>query len=108
MFSRYARHAEKSHFVTGSYVIQGSVGRSRPFFQAGAGIVHSSYRGYIQGSLNEKTPFEERETGIVVLFGAGATIDLGRSLFIRPQVRLYGHVGPTLTVLPGVAFGWRF
>lgn len=83
--------AEHRHFVTGSYVLQGKSGRSRPYFQVGAGVVSA-----------------EQDTSLAVVFGAGVTIDLWKSLFVRPQVRLYGHVGPTLTILPGVAFGWRF
>ena len=79
------------HFVTGSYVVGGQTGRTRPFFQAGAGLATS----------NGNTDF-------AAILGAGVTIDFRRSLFIRPQVRLYFHGGPTVTVAPLVAFGWRF
>jgi hypothetical protein len=79
------------HFVTGSYRFGPATGRARPFLQLGAGGA-----------------FGRGDSSLAVVIGAGATIDLRRSLFIRPEVRLYGHVGPTLTVVPLVAFGWRF
>jgi hypothetical protein len=75
------------HFLTASYVLQSRVGRARPFFEVGAGVMNDS---------------------LAVLFGAGATVSLRERWFIRPHVRLYGHVGPTLTVLPSLAAGYRF
>lgn len=99
---------DRRHFVTGSYVIQGSAGRTRPFFQIGAGIVHRSFQGYQTVGETKTLWFDERDTSFAAVFGGGATIDLTKSLFIRPQVRLYGHAGPTFTVLPSVGFGWRF
>lgn len=89
--ARYRTAAEGRHFATMSWVRRARAGRARPFFQAGAGVVHRSF-----------------DTSLAVLFAGGVTVDLGRSLFIRPEVRLYGHASPTLTLLPGVAVGWRF
>ncbi len=80
---------QRRHVLTGSYVIRGRTGGATPFFQIGAGI-------------------ESRYAGLAVLIAAGATIDIGKSLFVRPQVRLYGLTGPTLTFLPAVALGRRF
>jgi hypothetical protein len=79
------------HFVTGSYVFAGQTGRTRPFFQVGAGYAAARSDG-----------------SIAIVFAAGATFDIRRNLFVRPEVRLYGHVGPTITIVPLVAFGWRF
>jgi hypothetical protein len=96
------------HFVTGSYVIQGAAGRARPLFQIGAGIVRDSFRGYQVVGTNKTLWFAGTDTSFAALFGGGATINLGKSLFVRPQVRLYAHAGPTLTILPSVALGYRF
>lgn len=104
----YVGDSARRHFMTGSYVIQGAAGRTRPFFQIGAGIVHRTFRGYRVVGTTKTLWLDEKDTSLAVLFGGGATIDVGKSFFIRPQVRLYGHVGPTLTVLPSVGFGWRF
>ncbi len=104
----YVGDSAKRHFITGSYVIQGAVGRTRPFFQIGAGIVNQTFQGYRVVGTTKILWFDESDTSFAAVFGGGATIDLSRSLFVRPQVRLYGHVGPTLTVLPIVGFGWRF
>ncbi len=93
----HARGDENCHFATGSYVVQGTRGRTRPFIQIGAGVVRPT-----------SSTYEWSGTSFAVIFGGGATIGLWKSLFIRPQVRLYGHVGPTLTVLPSVAVGYRF
>jgi hypothetical protein len=78
------------HFVTGSYVFSGGTPRARPFFQLGAGVAAG-----------------HGDSSFAAVFAAGATIDLRRNLFLRPQVRLYGHVGPTVTIVPLVAVGWR-
>lgn len=104
----YLNDSAKRHFIIGSYVIQGSVGRTRPFLQIGAGIAHRTFQGYRVVGATKTLWFDEKDTSFAVLFGGGATIDVGKSFFIRPQVRLYGHVGPTLTLLPSVGFGWRF
>lgn len=91
-FSRFQFDYLKAgpHVITGSYVISGQTGRARPFFQIGGGWAQNG------------------DSSLAIVFGAGATIDVRRSFFVRPQVRLYGHVGPTLTVVPMVGFGWRF
>jgi hypothetical protein len=99
--------SENRHFITASYVIQGSKGRTRPFVQMGAGVVVQTFAPFFVGPFGRRIE-SSSDTSFAVVFGGGATVDIGRSFFIRPQVRLYGHVGPTLTVLPSVAFGWRF
>jgi hypothetical protein len=99
--------SQNRHFITGSYAVQGSMGRTRPFFQIGAGMVVQTFDPFFVGPLGRRID-PPNDTSFAVVFGGGATIGLGRSFFIRPQVRLYGHVGPTLTLLPSVGFGWRF
>ncbi len=84
------------HFVTGSYVAQGDKGRVRGFFQVGAGIARVSF------------PYGQSESSLVIVVGGGATIDIAKSFFVRPQVRVYGYVGPALAILPSVGVGWRF
>jgi len=91
------------HFITASYVVQGKAGRTRPFFQIGAGVVHWTVEG-----TTKVLYLSESDTSFAAVFGGGATIDLGKSLFFRPQVRLYGNVGLTITIIPSVGFGWRF
>lgn len=99
LFNNVHGSIENRHFATGSYVMQANRGRTRPFFQIGAGVVRRTF----------STPFGwANDTSFAAVFGGGATISMWESLFIRPQVRLYGHVGPTLTVLPSVAVGYRF
>lgn len=100
--------SSRRHYFTGSYVLQLSPGRLRPFFQFGAGIVSRTFS--TRSFLPPDSVFErsESESGFAVLFGAGATVDIGRPLFLRPQVRLYGHAGPTMTLLPALEVGFRF
>ncbi len=99
LFNNVHGSIENRHFATGSYVMQGTRGRTRPFFQIGAGVVRRTF----------STPLGwANDTSFAAVFGGGATISVWESLFIRPQVRVYGHVGPTLTVLPSVAVGYRF
>jgi hypothetical protein len=101
----------RNQFLTASWVLQSRGGRARPFFQAGGGIVHRRYHTastYFEGSTVVAIPMVETDTSLAIFSGAGATIDLGESLFIRPMVRLYMHVGPTFTFMPAVALGYRF
>jgi hypothetical protein len=99
LFTDINDNIENRHFVTGSYVMQANRGRTRPFFQIGAGVVRRTY----------SSPFGfANETNFAGVFGGGATIYLQESLFLRPQVRVYAHVGPTLTVLPSIGLGYRF
>jgi hypothetical protein len=101
--------SENRHFITGSYLIQGQTGRARPFFQIGAGAVVQTYDVFFVGAPGFSRRIEAaNDTSFAVVIGGGATVEMGRSFFIRPEVRVYGHVGPTLTVLPSVAFGYRF
>lgn len=105
----YTSGSENRHFMTGSYLIQARAGRTRPFFQIGAGVVVRTFQPFFVGAPEFARRIElSGDTSFAVVLGGGATVDIARSLFIRPQLRLYGHVGPTLTVLPSVALGYRF
>ncbi len=107
LFNSVYPGGERRNFATLSWVWRARAGRARPFFQAGGGVVHRSFRTaswYPSGAVWR----DETDTGLAVLFGGGVTVAVGKSMYIRPQVRLYGHVGPTLTLLPGVAVGWGF
>lgn len=99
---------ERRQFFTASYVIQAQTGKTRPFFQAGGGIVHRRDEVQVFIPPDAITTRTETDTSFAAVFGGGATIDIGKSFFIRPEVRVYGHVGPTLTVLPTISVGWRF
>jgi hypothetical protein len=101
----------RNHLFTGSYVVQTRSGRTRPFFQAGAGIVHRRFHTaatFLEGAAVRYTHVVETDTSLSFLVGAGITIDLGQSWFVRPQVRGYMYVGPTWLLLPSIAFGYRF
>ncbi len=100
--------SSRRHYVTGSYVLQLFPGRLRPFFQFGAGMVSRTFS--TRSFLPPDSIFERSESdfGFAVLFAAGATVDVGRSLFLRPQVRVYGHAGPTMILLPALEVGLRF
>jgi hypothetical protein len=50
----------------------------------------------------------EADTSLAVLFGAGAAVELGALFFVRPEIRLYGNVIPTLAILPCLGLGRRF
>jgi hypothetical protein len=95
-----------SHFLTASYVLQGKPSRVRPFFQIGAGVEiqkfdHPSFlpRGF---------PFDNTRTNLALVFGGGASIDVGERFFIRPELRSYAVFGPALFVLPMLTVGARF
>jgi hypothetical protein len=108
LVGRFTNRAESRHFVTASYMAQWRTGRARPFLQTGAGIGTRALR--IESRLPSGQIFArtDLETVPMFLLGGGATIDLSRSIFIRPQLRLYAPIGPTLTLLPAVSVGWRF
>lgn len=108
LLGRFTSRGESRHFITGSYVAQLSMGRTRPFLQIGAGVGTRTLR--IESQMPSGSTFARTdvETVPMFLFGGGATIDLSRSVFIRPQLRLYAPIGPTLTLLPVVSVGWRF
>jgi hypothetical protein len=89
------------HFVTGSYVLQQRSGRTRPFLQIGGGLVRSNRKD----NLNSPSGGSNDFAGLV---GAGVTIDIGRTFFVRPEFRTYWYAGPTVAVLPGVSVGWHF
>lgn len=107
---RFTSRGESLHFVTGSYVVQFSAGGPRPFLQIGAGIGTRTLRIESQtpsGSMFVRTDVEANP---VLLFGGGVTLEVNRSVFIQPQLRLYAPItiGPTLTLLPAISIGWRF
>ena len=98
------------HFLTGSYVFQPGQGRSRPFLQIGAGVQYETNNA--NQVVGRYFPSNDFRTVFAAALGAGVTVELGRSAFLRPQVRTYLAPGPTnsvnVTVLPSVGFGWRF
>jgi hypothetical protein len=94
------------HFVTGSYVLAGRTGRVRPFFQAGAGAL---FERSDFDRIGIPPPFDKHTgTDLVLILGAGATVALGDALFVRPMLRSYWYVGPTLTWAPAIGLGYRF
>jgi hypothetical protein len=96
------------HFLTASYVVQGRTGRTRSFFQLGAGIVYRPKEGFRQPETNQVLYLGQSQTSFAAVLGGGATIDLGKSLFLRPQLRLYADAGLAATILPNIGLGWRF
>jgi len=105
-FIKYNRH-----FFTGSYVLQARQGRNRPFLQIGAGVQYETNNA--NEVVGRDFPFNEFRTAFAGVLGAGITVQLGRSAFMRPQLRTYVAPGATrsgvnVTVLPCAGFGWRF
>jgi hypothetical protein len=99
-------NGSENHFITGSYVLQGGDGRTRRSSVRGGCCSADLSRASAPGLSRRVEP--AADSSFAVVLGGGATVDIGHSLFIRPQFRVYGHVGPTLTFLPSVGFGWRF
>ncbi len=60
----HARGAENRHFATGSYVVQGARGRTRPFFQIGAGVVRRTF-----STLYMPSAWKASDTRFAVAFG---------------------------------------
>lgn len=106
-FSKYNRH-----FFTGSYVLQARRGRNRPFLQIGAGVQYETNNA--KEVVGRDFRFNDFRTAFAGVLSVGTTVELGRSAFIRPQLRSYAAPGPTrsrpvnVTVLPCVGFGLRF
>jgi hypothetical protein len=98
------------HFFTGSYVVQPRRGRTRPFLQFGAGIQYETNNA--NEVVGRYFPSNDFRTAFAGVLGAGITIDLAGSLFIRPQVRAYIAPGQSDsingTVIPSVGLGLRF
>jgi hypothetical protein len=98
------------HFFTGSYVIQPRQGRTRPFLQFGAGIQYETNNA--TQVVGRDFPSHDFRTVFAGVVGAGVTIELGHSAFIRPQVRTYlapgDHRTVNVTALPSVGVGVRF
>lgn len=104
-----SQERETVFFLTGSYVIQSNKKRTRPFFQIGIGMVRLKEKGWtLSGPYGTIVVPEERKNGLAIIFGTGATVDISESLFIKPQIRFYGHIGPAITILPCVGLGLRF
>ncbi len=81
----------------------------RPFFQLGAGP------GVETVSLRDLTvppgippPSSVRENLFAVVAGAGATVDVSESFFIRPKFAFYVAAGHGFISLLGITAGWRF
>ncbi|HEY2012294.1 MAG TPA: hypothetical protein VGH38_02285 [Bryobacteraceae bacterium] len=105
------------HFFTGSYVIEPRA-RVRPFLQIGAGVQYETNNGnqviraiWPAGGIRDTDAYDFRTVFAGVL-GAGLTVQLGHSAFIRPQIRAYLAPGPVhsvnLTAMPAIGMGWRF
>lgn len=98
----------RSHFVTAAYVLQSTNGRARPFFEAGAGLVHRRTSGQVSSSPGSPVRFHETDNSLALLAGTGATVELSSRFFLRPEVKIYGYVGPSVAVISGLSFGWLF
>jgi hypothetical protein len=101
----------RNQFFTGSYLLQSQARRRRPFFQAGAGAINRRFHTaatFQDGTMVRYRHTVETDTSLALLLGAGATIDVGESRFVRPQLRVYMYVGPTFALVPPVGFGYRF
>ena len=97
------------HFVTGSYVVQSRRRRVRPFFQLGAGpgVETVSLRG-LTVPRGIPPPSSLRENLLAVVAGAGATVDVSESFFIRPKFAFYAVAGTGFMSLLDITAGWRF
>jgi hypothetical protein len=97
------------HFFTGSYVIQPRPGRTRPFLQFGAGVQYETNNA---NQVVGRDLFNDSRTVFTGVLGAGVTIELGHSAFIRPEVRTYLALGENRTInvtaLPCLGLGRRF
>jgi hypothetical protein len=65
----HVNDSARRHFVTGSYVVQGAAGRTRPFFQIGAGFVRRSFRGYRVVGATKILWFDESDSSFAAVFG---------------------------------------
>jgi hypothetical protein len=95
-----------SHFLTVSYVLQGKSPGVRPFFQIGAGAEIQKFED--PPFLPPGFPFDNSKTNFALVFGGGASIDLGKRFFIRPELRSYAVFGPAVFLLPMLTVGARF
>ncbi len=95
-----------SHFLTVSYVLQGKSPGVRPFFQIGAGAEIQKFED--PPFLPPGIPFDNSKTNFALVFGGGASIDLGKRFFIRPELRSYAVFGPAVFLLPMLTVGARF
>ncbi len=110
LFGDFKDRIFNRHFLTGSYVLQGR-GRVSPMLQVGAGAVITSFDARVvrvPPGAPRPAGISTTETDFTLLVGAGFTIDASPRLFLRPQVRLYAYAGPTVTLVPSLAVGWRF
>ena len=95
-----------SHFLTASYVLQGKSPGVRPFFQIGAGVEIQKFDD--PPFLPPGFPFDNSKANLALVFGGGASIDLGKHFFIRPELRSYAVFGPAVFLLPMLTVGARF
>lgn len=100
-FVNVRRDSLGRHFAMGSYVLQSSTGSRRPFVQFGAGLVRAGRKDVFSGPSGG-------EHGLGGLVSVGITVDIGKRLFVRPELRSYWYKGPAVSVLPGIAVGLRF
>ncbi|MEJ5369963.1 MAG: hypothetical protein WHT08_16745 [Bryobacteraceae bacterium] len=103
----YNKYEERRHILTLSYMRQASSGRVRGFFQVGAGLASLHSLNWSSGPQNSSIPTETSGTSVATLLGGGATIDLRRSLFLRPEFRLYSHDVEGIFLFT-IGVGWRF
>ena len=98
------------HFFMGSYVLQMNRGRLHPFLQFAGGVQYETNNG--NAVVGKDTGVNDFRTVFAGVLGAGLTIELGPSAFVRPQVRTYLAPGPfrtlNVTALPCLGVGWRF
>jgi len=104
--------SERWHLLSVGYVVQSRSERVRPFFRVGVagGVERSGPRAPSPGvpaSVYGRI-FTSTRGGLFV--GAGATVDVRKAFFIRPQLNCYLLAGGGLNrlILPSVAVGWRF
>ncbi len=95
-----------SHFLAVSYVLQKQSPGVRPFFQIGAGTEIQKF--HRPSFLPPAFPFDDRKANFALVFGGGASIDLGERFFIRPELRAYAVFGPAVFLLPTLTVGAKF
>ena len=69
--------------------------RVRPFFDIGLAVGRDNL-------------VRDVRTNAGVVFGGGVMVPVGKHLYLRPQVRLYGMGEARVAASAEVGFGWRF
>jgi hypothetical protein len=75
------------------------------FFQVGAGVAIDKVDRAV---FNIPPGRSSADAQFALVFGAGLSIDVGKNAFVRPELRSYWFVGPTVVLLPALSMGWRF